>query len=172
MNCVKVILLQRISGLGNIGDIVSVKPGFARNYLFNKRFALRANDDNVKVFEEKRAQIEADNEKTKAEAQKIADRVKCFSVTLVRQASEKGQLYGSVTAKDIAMCIKDVTVKASQINLNTPIKHSGIYDLAVDIHPEVSVPLKLSIAKSEEENQLLMTNTDSEIKDDSAFSDN
>lgn len=155
MEHIKVVLLQRVHKLGIIGDVVNVKPGFARNYLLPKKMALRATKENMKYFEEKRAQIEAHNAETRAEAQKIADKIKCFSVILIRQASDKGHLYGSVTSRDIAASVKDsgITIYASQVNLNTPIKQLGIYDLSVNLHPEVSVPLKLSIAKSEEEAQ-------------------
>lgn len=161
MEHVKVILLQKVAKLGNIGDTVNVKPGFARNYLLPKKIALRATNENKKYFEDKRAQIEAENAKTRSEAQKISDKVKNFSITLIRQASEKGHLYGSVTAKDIASAISaikenNITVTAGQINLNTPIKEIGLYELSIDLHPEVSVPVKLSVAKSEEEAQQLM----------------
>jgi large subunit ribosomal protein L9 len=155
MEHVKVILLQRVARLGNIGDVVNVKPGFARNYLLPKKIALRATNENLKYFEERRSHIEAANAETRDEAQKIADKIKCFTVTLVRQASEKGHLYGSVTVRDIAASIKEsgINITAGQINLNVPIKELGVYDLSADLHPEVSVPVKLSIAKSEEEAQ-------------------
>lgn len=155
MEHIKVILLQKIRKLGIIGNVVKVKPGFARNYLLPKKMALRASKENLAYFEAQRAQIEARNAETRAEAQKIADKISCFSIILVRQASEKGHLYGSVTPRDIANAIKvdGVKVTAGQINLNTPIKTLGVYDLSVNLHPEVIVPLKLSIAKSEEEAQ-------------------
>ncbi|GHT94733.1 50S ribosomal protein L9 [Alphaproteobacteria bacterium] len=155
MEHVKVILLQRVAKLGNIGDEVNVKPGFARNYLLPKKIALRATNENKKYFEEKRSHIEAVNAETREEALKIAEKIKCFSITLIRQASEKGHLYGSVTCRDIAAAIKGagVNVNAGQVNLGTPIKQLGVYDLSVDLHPEVSVPVKLSVAKSEEEAQ-------------------
>ena len=92
MEHIKVILLQRVAKLGHIGDVVKVKPGFARNYLLPKKIALRANEENMKYFEERKVQIEAANAESRAEAQKIADKVKVFSITLIRQASEKGQL--------------------------------------------------------------------------------
>lgn len=162
MEHIKVILLQKVLKLGTIGDIVNVKAGFARNYLLPKKFALRATKENMKYFEEKKAQIEAHNAETRAEAQKIADKIKCFTVTLIRQASEKGHLYGSVTARNIASAINSngVTVTSAQIDLNIPIKQLGVYDLFVNLHPEVSVPLKLSVAKSEEEAQLQITATE------------
>ncbi len=153
MEHVKVILLRKVAKLGLIGDLVNVKPGFARNYLLPKKIALRATKENLKYFEEQKAQIEKENESTKIEAQKIADKMNSLVIALARQASEKGQLYGSVTSRDIANAIKEQGYKitASQINLNTPIKSLGIYELNVELHPEVSVIVKLSIAKSEEE---------------------
>ena len=165
MEHIKVILLQRVAKLGHIGDVVKVKPGFARNYLLPKKIALRANEENMKYFEERKVQIEAANAESRAEAQKIADKVKVFSITLIRQASEKGQLYGSVTARDIAAAIKeqDVNVTPGQVNLNVPIKMLGVYDLSVDLHPEVSVPVKLSVAKSEEEAQQQFTTAETAI---------
>lgn len=165
MEHIKVILLQRVAKLGHIGDVVKVKPGFARNYLLPKKIALRANEKNMKYFEERKVQIEAANAESRAEAQKIADKVKIFSITLIRQASEKGQLYGSVTARDIAAAIKeqDVNVTPGQVNLNVPIKMLGVYDLSVDLHPEVSVPVKLSVAKSEEEAQQQFTTAETAV---------
>ena len=165
MEHIKVILLQRVAKLGHIGDVVKVKPGFARNYLLPKKIALRANEENMKYFEERKVQIEAANAESRAEAQKIADKVKVFSITLIRQASEKGQLYGSVTARDIAAAIKeqDVNVTPGQVNLNVPIKMLGVYDLSVDLHPEVSVPVKLSVAKSEEEAQQQFTTAETAV---------
>ena len=165
MEHIKVILLQRVAKLGHIGDVVKVKAGFARNYLLPKKIALRANEENMKYFEERKVQIEAANAESRAEAQKIADKVKVFSITLIRQASEKGQLYGSVTARDIATAIKaqDVNVAPGQVNLNVPIKMLGVYDLSVNLHPEVSVPVKLSVAKSEEEAQQQFTTAETAV---------
>lgn len=153
MEHIKVILLQKVSKLGHIGDIVKVKPGFARNYLLPNKIALRANEENLKYFESRRAQIEAANADLRSAAQKIADEAKVFFVSLIRQASEKGQLYGSVTARDIAASIRaqGVNVVPGNVNLNIPIKMLGVYDLSVDLHPEVSVPVKVSVAKSEDE---------------------
>ena len=165
MEHIKVILLQRVAKLGHIGDVVKVKPGFARNYLLPKKIVLRANEENMKYFEERKVQIEAANAESRAEAQKIADKVKIFSITLIRQASEKGRLYGSVTARDIAAAIKeqDVNVTPGQVNLNVPIKMLGVYDLSVDLHPEVSVPVKLRVAKSEEEAQQQFTTAETAV---------
>jgi large subunit ribosomal protein L9 len=153
MEHLKVILLRRVAKLGQIGDIVNVKPGFARNYLLPQKIALRATKENMKYFEDKKSQIEAENARTKAEAQKIAEKMDALSASIVRQASDKGQLYGSVSVRDIAAAIKEAgfTVTAGQVNLHAPIKALGLYEISVDLHPEVSVVVKLSIAKSEEE---------------------
>lgn len=153
MEHIEIILLQRVAKLGTIGDVVKVRPGFARNYLFPKKIALRANKENMKFFEEQRAQIEANNAKTKAEAEAIAKKMEGLTICLARQASEKGQLYGSVTGRDIASEIKDkgFHITAGQVNLGSPIKELGVYDVNVDLHPEISIVVKLSVAKSEEE---------------------
>jgi large subunit ribosomal protein L9 len=153
MEHIKVILLQKVARLGHIGDVVSVKPGFARNYLLPKKIALRATNENLKYFENKKEQIKAANAESRAEAQAIAEKMKNLSISVVRQTSDKGHLYGSVTGRDIAAAIKTAgfTVTAGQVNLDTPIKTLGIYDISVDLHPEVSVPVKLCVAKSEEE---------------------
>lgn len=153
MEHVKVILLQRVSKLGYIGDVVNVKPGYARNYLLPKKIALRATKENLKYFEDQKEKIQKDNEIAKNAAQQVADQMGKLTISLVRQASEKGQLYGSVTSRDIADAIKEqgYKVKASQVNLNAPIKTLGVYEVNVDLHPEISVMVQLSIAKSEEE---------------------
>jgi large subunit ribosomal protein L9 len=153
MENLKVILLRKVAGLGTIGDVVGVKPGFARNYLLPKKIAMRATVENIKQFETCRVQIEENNAKTRAEAEKVAEEMNGLVVVLVRQSSEKGHLYGSVTARDIAVTVSDAgfATTAGQINLHNPIKLLGVYEVAVDLHPEVSVYVRLSVAKSEEE---------------------
>ncbi|MDR2766629.1 MAG: 50S ribosomal protein L9 [Holosporaceae bacterium] len=153
MEQVKVILLQRVARLGSIGDLVSVKPGYARNYLLPKKIALRANQENLKYFEAKRAQIEAANSETRAAALEIAKKMEKLSITLIRQASEKSHLYGSVTNRDVAEALREFghDVSPGQVNLHTPIKLLGTYDVSVELHPEVAVSLRLVVAKSEEE---------------------
>ena len=153
MEHVKVILLQRVSKLGYIGDVVNVKPGYARNYLLPKKIALRATKENLKYFEEQKEQIKKNNEIAKVEAQKVADKMGQLTITLVRQASEKGQLYGSVTSRDISAAIKELgyKVNAGQVDLSAPIKTVGVYEIGVSLHPEISIMVKLSVAKSEEE---------------------
>jgi large subunit ribosomal protein L9 len=159
MEHIKVILLQRVSKLGYIGDVVNVKPGYARNYLLPKKIALRATKENLKYFEDQKEQIQQANEAAKSEAQKIADKMGQLTIALVRQASEKGQLYGSVTSRDISAAIKELgyKVNAGQVDLSAPIKTVGVYEIGVNLHPEVSVVVKLSVAKSEEEAKQQMT---------------
>ncbi len=159
MEHIKVILLQRVSKLGYIGDVVNVKPGYARNYLLPKKIALRATKENLKYFEDQKEQIKKNNEIAKAEAQKVADKMGQLTITLVRQASEKGQLYGSVTSRDIATAIKELgyKVNAGQVDLSATIKTVGVYEIGVNLHPEISVMVKLSVAKSEEEAKQQMT---------------
>ena len=171
MEHIKVILLQRVSKLGYIGDVVNVKPGYARNYLLPKKIALRATKENLKYFEEQKEQIKKNNEIAKAEAQKVADQMGQLAISLVRQASEKGQLYGSVTGRDISAAIKELgyKVSAGQVDLSAPIKTIGVYEISVNLHPEVSVMVKLSVAKSEEEaKQQISTEVEDQAKVENA----
>lgn len=153
MKQVKIVLLQHVAKLGRIGDVVSVKPGFARNYLLPQGIALRANEANLAYFESKKAEIEAANAKGKAEAEKLAAQMKDISIIMVRQASEKGSLYGSVSARDIAHEIADkgFAVKATQVSIGMPIKELGVYTVALILHPDVSVNVKVSVGKTEDE---------------------
>lgn len=153
MKNVEVILLQKVANCGITGDVVKVKPGFARNYLFPKKMALRASEENLKYFESQRTIIEAKNAETRKEAEKIAEKMNNFSVTLIRQASERGHLYGSVTGRDIAKSIEGsgFSISAAQVNLNSPIKEIGIYNVSISLHPEVEISVSLNVAKSEEE---------------------
>ncbi|MDR2781686.1 MAG: 50S ribosomal protein L9 [Holosporaceae bacterium] len=166
MEHVKVVLLQKIAKLGHIGDVVNVKPGFARNYLLPKKIALRATNENLKYFEDRKTQIEEANAEKRSEAQKVAEKMKNLSVSIVRQASDKGRLYGSVSCRDIALAIKNAgfSVTAGQVNLVDAIKTLGVYDLSVDLHPEVSITIKLSVAKSEEEAHLQISDATVEEK--------
>ena len=151
-----VILLERVEKLGGIGDVVSVKPGFARNYLLPRKKALRANEANRKVFEANRAQIEADNAARKATAEKDSKGVDGKSVTLIRQASNTGQLYGSVSVRDIAEALQadGTKVQKNQIVLDKPIKAIGVNTVKVALHPEVSVTITVNVARSPEEAEL------------------
>ena len=149
----EVILLQRVEKLGHIGEVVNVKPGFARNFLLPQKKALRATDENKKRFEAQRAQIEANNLKLKDEAQKIAGKVDGLKVVLIRQASETGILFGSVSTRDIADGVTKAgfTVERRQVVLDKPIKTLGLHPVRVALHPEVVVTVTANVAKSEDE---------------------
>ena len=152
----EIILLERVEKLGAIGDVVTVKDGFARNYLLPNKKALRANAANRKVFEANKATIVADNDARKAEAQAASAGVDGTSVTLIRQASNTGQLYGSVVVRDIVEALEAAgkKVNKTQIVLNKPIKSIGLYDVKVSLHAEVAVMVKVNVARSPEEADL------------------
>jgi large subunit ribosomal protein L9 len=152
----EVILLERVEKLGQIGDIVNVKNGFARNYLLPNKKALRANETNKKVFEANRAKIEADNAERKVDAEKASKGVDGKTVQLIRQASNTGQLYGSVSARDIVEALEGVGAKVSksQVVLDRPIKAIGMHEVKIALHPEVSVTVKVNVARSPEEAEL------------------
>jgi large subunit ribosomal protein L9 len=148
-----VILLERVEKLGAIGDVVKVKDGFARNYLLPRKKALRANEANRKVFEANRARIEAENANRRSDAEKQAGGFKDASVTLIRQASNTGQLYGSVAVRDLVEALDAAghKVSKSQVVLDKPIKAIGVYEVKVALHPEVAVTVKVNVARSPEE---------------------
>jgi large subunit ribosomal protein L9 len=152
----EVILLERVEKLGAIGDVVKVKNGFARNYLLPNKKALRANDTNRKLFESNRARIEEDNAEKRSEAQTAAKSVEGKSVQLIRQASNVGHLYGSVSARDIAEALEAVGAKVakSQVVLDRPIKALGVHEVKIALHPEVAVMVKVNVARSPEEADL------------------
>jgi len=157
-----VILLERVEKLGAIGDVVKVKDGFARNFLLPRKKALRANEANRKVFEANRARIESDNANRRGEAEKEAASFKNASVTLIRQASNTGQLYGSVAVRDLVEAL-DATkhkVAKSAIVLDRPIKSLGLYEVKVALHPEVSVIVKVNVARSPEEAEMQASGVD------------
>ena len=151
-----VILLERVEKLGAIGDVVSVKNGFARNYLLPNKKALRANEANKKVFEANRAHIEADNANRRGEAETASKGIEGKTLTLIRQASNTGQLYGSVSARDLAEILAEdgAKVAKNQIVLDKPIKTIGVSNVKVQLHPEVSVTIKVNVARSPEEAEL------------------
>ncbi len=151
----EIILLERIDRLGQMGDVVNVKNGYARNYLFPQKKALRKTADNMKAFEAKRAEYEAINAKLKADAEKLAKDLKGLSVTIIRQAAETGQLYGSVTGRDIcdAIAEKGFKVERRHVELNTPFKVMGVFDVALKLHPDVEQTVRVNIARSEAEAQ-------------------
>lgn len=152
----QVILLERIEKLGQMGDIVTVKAGYARNFLLPKKKAMRATNSNQAVFEQQRTQLEADNLQRREEAESISVKIDGINVTIIRQAGDSGQLYGSVTARDISESVTEAgaTVNRNQILLNKPIKALGVYETRVALHPEVTVNITVNIARTEEEAKL------------------
>ena len=148
-----VILLERVEKLGQMGDVVSVKPGYARNYLLPRRKALRATKHNLEFFEGRRGQLEADNLQRKSEAESVAKKVDGLTVPVSRAAGESGQLYGSVTARDIAEAIiaAGVTVTRQQVTLDRALKTIGLEEIKVILHPEVSASVVVNIARSQDE---------------------
>lgn len=149
----EIILIERMPNLGNIGDTVKVKDGYARNFLIPQKKALRATKSNIAYFEAKRAEIEARNAEQRGEAEKVAKGLDKVSVVLIRQASDDGRLYGSVSARDIAAALADQkhAVERKHVELNTVIKEIGIYPVKVALHPEVIVDVKVNVARSESE---------------------
>lgn len=151
-----VILLERVEKLGAIGDVVKVKDGFARNYLLPRKKALRANEANRKLFEANRARIEEENANRRSDAEKDAKGVGGKTVQLIRQASNTGQLYGSVSARDIVDALEadGAKVTKSQVVLDRPIKAIGMHEIKIALHPEVAVTIKVNVARSPEEADL------------------
>jgi large subunit ribosomal protein L9 len=153
MAAVELILLQRVDNLGQMGDVVKVKPGYARNYLLPQKKALRASKDNRARFQEQRAQLEAQNLRRREEAERLAERVGGLSVVIIRQAGESGGLYGSVSGRDIADAATagGLTINRSQVVLDVPIKTLGLSQVRVALHPEVSISVTVNVARSPEE---------------------
>jgi large subunit ribosomal protein L9 len=153
MPAVELILLQRVENLGQMGDVVKVKPGYARNFLLPQKKALRASKDNRAKFEQQRAQLEAQNIKRREEAERLAERVGGLSVVIIRQAGESGSLYGSVSGRDIAEAAiaGGLTINRSQVVLEHPIKTLGLSQVRVSLHPEVTIPVTVNVARSVEE---------------------
>lgn len=151
-----VILLERIEKLGQMGDVVKVKPGYARNFLLPQKKALRANKSNMERFETERTHLEANNLERRTEAESLAEKIKGLTVTLIRQAGESGQLYGSVNARDLAEAVTQsgVTVDRNQIRLGKVIKALGLHSVQVRLHPEVIVTIEANVARSQEEADL------------------
>ena len=149
----EVILLERISRLGQMGETVKVKDGFARNFLLPQGKALRANEANKKKFEGQRAQLEARNLERKSEAEQVAEKMDGMTFVVVRSAGETGQLYGSVSPRDIAelLVAEGFTISRNQVELNQPIKEIGLRNVSIALHPEVEVAVTLNVARSTEE---------------------
>jgi large subunit ribosomal protein L9 len=149
----EVILLERVAKLGQMGDVVRVKDGFARNYLLPKGKALRATKENKSRFEGMKVELEARNLEQKSEAQKIGEKLDGQGFRVVRQAAEGGQLYGSVSPRDLAALVseKGFAINRAQIALNTPIKTIGLHKVPVTLHPEVEVTISIAVGRSAEE---------------------
>lgn len=149
----EVILLERVENLGQMGDVVKVKSGYARNFLLPQKKALRANDDNKKAFEGQRAELEARNLERKKEAEQVASKIDGSSFVVIRQSSELGVLYGSVSTRDIADAASadGVHIERAQVRLDKPLKSLGVFPVRVVLHPEVDAKINVNIARSEDE---------------------
>ncbi len=150
---VELILLERVEKLGQMGQRVNVKPGFARNYLLPQKKALRATKENLTYFESQRTQLEANNLQRRVEAAEVGGKIEGLTVVIVRQAGEGGQLYGSVSARDIAEAVTEAgfTIEKRQVILDRPIKNLGLHSVRVMLHPEVSLTVTANVAQSAEE---------------------
>ena len=148
-----VILLERIEKLGQMGDVVKVRPGFARNYLLPQKKALRATEENKKYFDGQRAQLEAANLEQRKDAEAVAGRLEGLKFVIVRQASDNDQLYGSVTVRNIAQAVTEAgfTIDSKQVQMTRPIKTVGLHDVSIRLHPEVTVTVSANVARSAEE---------------------
>ena len=151
-----IILLERVGGLGQIGDVVTVKDGYARNFLLPQKKALRANEANKKVFEANRDRLEKENAERRTEAEKSGEKVAGEEIILIRAASNTGQLYGSVNVRDIAASLgeKGHEIDKKQVIMGDPIKSIGMHEVRIDLHPEVSVTIKANVARSDDEAEL------------------
>ena len=149
----EVILLEHIERLGKMGEKVNVKNGYARNYLLPQGKALRATEANLAVYEKQKAELEAHNQKLLATASQLAESLKGFSAVLIRQAAETGQLYGSVTIRDIAAAVKEAgfAIERRQISLDRTIKDLGVYQVKLNLHPEVSQTILINVARTDDE---------------------
>ena len=150
---IEVILMQRVEKLGQMGEVVKVRPGYARNFLLPQGKAIRANKDNLSRFEQQRAQLEAQNLKRRGEAERVAERVQGLSITIIRSAGESGGLYGSVSARDVAEACTQagLSITRQQVLLEQPIKTVGLTTVRVELHPEVQLPVTVNVARSPEE---------------------
>ena len=149
----QVILLERIEKLGQMGDVVKVKDGFARNYLLPKKKALRATEQNRSYFEGQRAQLEARNLERRSEAQSVAQKLEGKAFVLLRQAGDRGHLYGSVSPRDIADIVTagGFSIARTQVPLDKPVKNLGLFPVSIVLHPEVRVQVTINVARTEEE---------------------
>lgn len=149
----EVILLERIEKLGQMGDVVKVKPGYARNFLLPQKKALRATDGNKSQFEAQRAQLEAENLERRKDAEAVAAKLDDLDIALIRQAGDNGQLYGSVSGRDIADSVTEsgVTISRGQVLLDRPIKELGLHPVRISLHPEVQVEVTINVARTDDE---------------------
>ena len=152
----KVVLLERVQKLGQMGDIVDVKSGYARNFLLPFRKALRATEQNIQYYEKQKSILEAKNIENIKEAESLKAKINGLSFTLIRSASDAGALYGSVSAKDIMDVVSEngIVIAKNQINLEKPIKELGIYKIIVSLHPEISSEIIINVARTDEEAKL------------------
>ena len=173
----KIILLEKVEKLGSLGDQVEVKNGYARNYLLPTGKALRATEENIKYFEEKASDIKKKNDNDVKEANKFLDKIIGKTFIVIRQAGENGQLFGSVTTRDIANLLKDDgidQINKNQVSLIEPIKALGIVDVKVNLHAEVSTTIKINIARTEEEAELqekgkVISSDDNQLDEDAVM---
>ena len=158
----EVILLERVEKLGQMGDLVTVKNGYARNYLLPQNKALRATAENRRRFDQERVQLEADNIERRQEAEEIAERMEGLAIVMVRQAGDTGQLYGSVAGRDVAVGVTEAgfTIVKRQVRLATVIKSLGLHQARIALHPEVLVEVTVNVARSQEEAKLQATTMD------------
>ena len=163
----EVILLERIEKLGQMGDVVKVKDGFARNFLLPQKKALRASDDNLAYFEKERVTLEANNLEQKKEAEVILKKLDSYNLIVIRQAGETGQLYGSVNANDIKIALDEngFIVEKNQIKLVKPIKELGIHNVSVKLHPEVQATISLIVSRTDAEAETLIKGDEINIED-------
>jgi large subunit ribosomal protein L9 len=167
----QVILLERIGRLGQMGDVVKVRPGFARNFLLPQGKALRATEENMQHFEKQRTQLEATNLQRKQEAEAVAGKLNGKRFTVIRQAGDTGQLYGSVSTRDVADAVTagGFTIDRVQVLLDRPIKNLGLHDVRVSLHPEVEIKIAVNVARTEEEAARQAAGEDvAKVKDDYA----
>ena len=150
---IELILMQRVDKLGQMGEVVKVRPGYARNFLLPQGKAMRASKDNLARFEQDRAKLEAQNLKRREEAERVAERVQGLSVVIIRSAGESGNLYGSVSARDVAEACtaSGLSITRQQVLLEQPIKSVGLSTVRVELHPEVVMPVTVNVARSPEE---------------------
>ena len=164
----EVILLERIEKLGQMGDVVKVKDGFARNFLLPQKKALRASEDNLAYFEKEKVTLEANNLKQKQEAEVILTKLDDFNLTIIRQAGETGQLYGSVNTNDVKTSLNEngFVVEKNQIKLDKPIKEIGIHKVSVKLHPEVQAIISVIVSRSESEAETLIKGDEIKIENE------